>query len=142
MAIKTISGSSIVLQVHLLSSTSSPTDVAASTNGVLSISSETIDITSKGSGGNKDFMHGVTSWTVDCDAYVLSDGTGNSSYNWALAAKNGTKINMKFYDTSGQSASKAYTGMGFVTSWTETGAVGEFSTYSATIQGTGALTIA
>jgi predicted secreted protein len=141
MALKTISGSSIVLQVHLTSSSSSPTDVAASTSGVLTINSETIDITNKNSSGSKDYMHGVTNWSVDCDAFVLSDSTGNRSEGFATACNSGTKINVKFYDTSGQTNSTSYEGNGFVTSWTETGSVGEFATYSATIQGTGALTI-
>ena len=142
MALKTISGSSIVLQVNTTSSTGALADVAASTNGVLSINSEVIDITNKNSGGNKLYMHGVTSWSVECDAFVLADTTGNRSSDFAKACADGNSINVKFYDTSGQTNSATYTGVGFVTAWTETGSVGEFATYSVSITGTSTLTVA
>ena len=50
MAVKTITGSAIVLGIDLSGSTS-PTAVAGATTGQLSLTQETIDTTNKDSGG-------------------------------------------------------------------------------------------
>tara|TARA_R100001230_G_C5650101_1_gene155347 strand:- start:273 stop:707 length:435 start_codon:yes stop_codon:yes gene_type:complete len=138
---KTISGSSIVLGVDLSAGTTA-TNVAAATSGVLVINQETIDCTNKDSSGRKEFINGVSSWSVDCEAYILGDNTGNSANDIVTALDNGTSIYVQFRDTTGQADSKKYTGRGFVTSVTQNANVGEFCSYSMTIQGTGQLTVA
>ena len=73
MAVKTITGSAIVLSVDLSGSTS-PTAVAGATTGSLSVNQETIDVTNKDSSGRKQFINGVKSWTLDCEAFSTSSG--------------------------------------------------------------------
>tara|TARA_R100001594_G_scaffold39780_3_gene71617 strand:+ start:711 stop:1142 length:432 start_codon:yes stop_codon:yes gene_type:complete len=139
MAVKTITGSAIVLGIDLSGSTS-PTAVAGATTGQLSLTQETIDTTNKDSGGRKEFINGVKSWTLSCEAFTTSSGetvSGDTSIN-ALDA--GTKIYVQFRDGSGQANAKKYTGYGYITSIGVGANVGEFSTYSIEIQGTGQLT--
>ena len=139
MAVKTITGSAIVLSVDLSGSTS-PTAIPGATTGSLSINQETIDTTNKESGGRKEFINGVKSWTLSCEAFTTSSGetvSGDTSIN-ALDA--GTKIYVQFSDGSGQANAKKYTGYGYVTSIAVGANVGEFSTYTMEIQGTGQLT--
>ena len=69
MAVKTITGSAIVLGIDLSGSTS-PTAVAGATTGQLSLTQETIDTTNKDSGGRKEFINGVKSWTLSCEAFT------------------------------------------------------------------------
>jgi TP901-1 family phage major tail protein len=139
MAVKTITGSAIVLSIDLSGSTS-PTAVAGATTGTLNVNQETIDVTNKDSSGRKEYINGVKSWTLDCEAFTTSSGetvSGDTSIN---ALDNGTKIYVQFRDGSGQANAKKYTGYGYITSISSSANIGEFSSYSVSIQGTGQLT--
>ena len=139
MAVKTITGSAIVLSVDLSGSTS-PTAVAGATTGSLSVNQETIDVTNKESSGRKEFINGVKSWTLDCEAFSTSSGETVSGDTSIAALEAGTKIYVQFRDGSGQASAKKYTGYGYITSIGVNANVGEFSTYSVSVQGTGTLT--
>ena len=139
MAVKTITGSAIVLSVDLSGSTS-PTAVAGATTGSLSVNQETIDVTNKDSSGRKQFINGVKSWTLDCEAFSTSSGETVSGDTSIAALEAGTKIYVQFRDGSGQASAKKYTGYGYITSIGVGANVGEFSTYSVEVQGTGQLT--
>ena len=140
MAVKTISGSNIVLALDLAGSTS-PVFIAGASVGTLNLTQETIDTTNKDSSGKKEFINGVTSWTVDCEAYTTGDGAATNTGDVASASLTaGTKIYIQFRDGSGQTSSKKYTAYGYITAFTENANVGEWSTYSLSIAGTGALT--
>jgi TP901-1 family phage major tail protein len=141
MAVKTITGSAIVLSVDLSGSTS-PTAVAGATTGSLSVNQETIDVTNKDSSGRKEFINGVKSWTLDCEAFTTSSGETVSGDTSIAALEAGTKIYVQFRDGSGQASAKKYTGYGYITSIGVNANVGEFSTYSVSIAGTGQLTAA
>lgn len=151
MAVKTISGSNLVLAVDLDgASPYSYTAVGGSTSCTLNVNQETIDISSKDSNGNKEFMNGARSWTIDCEAFftdgssspadipVGGDGTSNSG--WYPVLESGDKIAVQFSTTTGETGCRKYTGVGYITSISVNAAVGEWSTYSVSIQGTGALT--
>ena len=141
MALKTISGSQILIQSDLSGSTTTGVPMAAATNAVLNVNQETIDVPNKESSGRKEFINGVKSWTMDCEAYALADGVDtNDSQNAIASLQAGTKIYIEFRDASAQAASKKYTGYGYITSISQTGAVNEWSTYSMSVQGTGQLT--
>tara|TARA_Y100001973_G_C5176274_1_gene322137 strand:+ start:971 stop:1432 length:462 start_codon:yes stop_codon:yes gene_type:complete len=149
MAVKTISGSNLVLGVDLAGG-SSFTAVGGSTTCTLSINQETIDVTNKDSQGNKEFINGARSWTLDCEAYftdgtsdgadipVGGDGTANSG--WYPVLESGDKIKVQFSNTTGQTGARKYTGDGYITSISVNAGISEWSTYSVSIQGTGALT--
>lgn len=141
MAVNTITGSAIVLSIDLSGSTS-PTAVAGATTGTLSVNQETIDVTNKDSSGRKEFINGVKSWTLDCEAFTTSSGETVSGDTSIAALEAGTKIYVQFRDGSGQASAKKYTGYGYITSIGVNANVGEFSTYSISIAGTGQLTAA
>ncbi len=146
MAVKTISGSNLVLGVDLTGG-SSYTAVGGSTTCTLNVTQETIDTTNKESQGNKEFINGARSWTVDCEAF-FTDGTvdpagvpvNNAGSGWFPSLDAGTKISVQFSCTTGQTGARKYTGDGYITSVSVNGGVGEWSTYSVSVQGTGALT--
>tara|TARA_R100000655_G_scaffold31221_1_gene62677 strand:- start:15675 stop:16148 length:474 start_codon:yes stop_codon:yes gene_type:complete len=152
MAVKTISGSNLILGVDLTGGTSF-TAIGGSTACTLNINQETIDISNKGSNGNKEFMNGARSWSIDCEAYFtdgdttstdipIRDGDGSgggSATGWYPSLEAGTKINVQFSTTTGQAGATKYTGDGYITSISLNGAIGEWSTYSVSIQGTGSL---
>ena len=139
MAVKTITGSAIVLSIDLSGSTS-PTAVAGATTGTLNVSQETIDVTNKDSSGRKEFINGVKSWTLDCEAFTTSSGETVSGDTSIAALEAGTKVYVQFRDGSGQASAKKHTGYGYITSIGVNANVGEFSTYSVSVQGTGTLT--
>ena len=148
MAVKTISGSNLVLSVDL-GGGSTFTAVGGSTSCTLNVNQETIDISSKDSAGNKEFMNGARSWSIDCEAF-FTDGDSDSAANpirdgddsagWYPSLEAGTKIQCRFSCTAGMTGASKYQGYGYITSISLAGAVGEWSTYSVSIQGTGALT--
>ena len=128
MAVKTITGSAIVLSVDLSGSTS-PTAVAGATTGTLNVNKETIDVTNKDSSGRKEFINGVKSWTLDCEAFTTSSGETVSGDTSIAALEAGTKIYVQFRDGSGQASAKKYTGYGYITSIGVYDNLGEFSSY-------------
>lgn len=147
MAVKTISGSNLVLGVDLAGG-SSYTAVGGSSSCTLNVNQETIDISSKDSQGNKEFMNGARSWTIDCEAFFTDGDTtsadvpvrdGDSASGWYPSLEAGTKIRCQFSTTTGQTGASKYIGYGYITSISVAGSVGEWSTYSVSIQGTGSL---
>ena len=97
MAVKTITGSAIVLSIDLSGSTS-PTAVAGAPTGTLNVNQETIDLTNKDSSGSKEYINVLKSQTLDCEAFTTSSGetvSGDTSIN---ALDNGTKIYVQFRD--------------------------------------------
>ena len=112
MAVKTISGSNLVLGIDL-SGGSSYTAVGGSTSCTLNVNQETIDISNKDSNGRKEFMNGATSWTLDCEAYFTDGDTfsadipvrdgdgagGGSATGWFPSLDAGTKIRCQFSTT-------------------------------------------
>jgi TP901-1 family phage major tail protein len=147
MAVKTISGSDLILSIDD-TSTPSLTDVeviGGSTSCTFNVNQETIDITNKDSQGHKAFISGVNSWTIDCDAFYTDGSVGTETVRPSTiftAMKNGYKIAVKFHTATGQTAVQKWTGYGFITSLSVSGSVAEWSTYSISIQGSGALTMA
>ena len=144
MAVKTISGSDLVLSID---DTSTPAlgdveVIGGSTSCTLNVNQETIDTTNKDSSGNKEFISGVNSWTIDCDAF-FTDGTAGETVQPETihaAMVNGYKIAVDFRTTGGLSGAHKYQGYGFITSMSISASVAEWSTYSISIQGSGALT--
>ena len=150
MAVKTISGSNLVLGVDLDGNAPySYTAVGGATTCTLNINQETIDVTNKESQGNKEFINGARSWTIDCEAY-FTDGSADSAdvpvggttadSGWYPVLESGDYIHVQFTNTTGQAGARSYTGAWYITSISVNAGIGEWSTYSVSIQGTGALT--
>tara|TARA_R110002167_G_scaffold11733_4_gene50981 strand:- start:206 stop:646 length:441 start_codon:yes stop_codon:yes gene_type:complete len=143
MAVKTISGSSLIMSVDLDGAGAGAYAVIGGSNTcTLNINSETIDTTSKDSGGNKSFINGVRSWTMDAEAFYTqgsSDGEAVRFKTLDTALQAGTRIKVKFSTTTGQTGVVYWDGFAYITSLSVTAAVAEWSTYSISIQGDGAL---
>tara|TARA_R100000664_G_scaffold16331_1_gene25097 strand:- start:15211 stop:15675 length:465 start_codon:yes stop_codon:yes gene_type:complete len=146
MAVKTISGSDLVVSLDLSDDPANHNDVVAvggATNCTINLTQEMIETTNKDSGGKKDFINGVTSWSLDVEAFY-TDGTadnmaGETNRPSTLydALTNGYLIAVKFFTATGVTGTKKYQGWGYITNVTNTGTVGEWGVYSVSIQGTG-----
>jgi len=142
MAVKTISGSNLILSCDLAGG-SSYTAIGGSTSATLSVNQETIDTTNKDSGGNKSFINGARSWTIDSEAFYTQGSSDGETIRFKTlndALQNGTRIKVKFSTTTGQAGVVYWDGFGYITSLSVNAGVGEFSTYSVSVQGDGALT--
>ncbi|MCD6177552.1 MAG: hypothetical protein J7K29_06920 [Candidatus Cloacimonetes bacterium] len=109
-------------------------DVGAQRGATLTINTDTIETTAKQDDW-AEFVAGKRNWTLDCDALVVI--TDNGRLALESAATNGTEVQVKLVVDS-----KKYEGNGIITSYQITGSMGDVTTYSISIQGTGALTIA
>lgn len=144
MAVKTISGSSLILSIDLDGAGAGAyAAVGGSTTCTINVNQETIDTTNKESGGNKAFINGVRSWTMDCEAFYTqgsSDGEAVRFKTLNDALQAGTRIKVKFSTTTGQTGVVYWDGFGYITSLSVNAGVAEWSTYSISIQGDGAFT--
>tara|TARA_R100000654_G_scaffold21267_3_gene42897 strand:+ start:5945 stop:6394 length:450 start_codon:yes stop_codon:yes gene_type:complete len=145
MAVKVISGSSLILQLDQSDNPGSPSyvTIGGSTSCTLNVNQEVIDTTNKDSGGRKSFINGVFSYTMDCEN-LFTDGTSDGEtirpstlYD---ALDGGHRIALNFKVNTGQTGAVQYSGYGFITSISANAAVGEWSSYSVSIQGDGQLT--
>ena len=79
---------------------------------------------------------------MDCECFLTADDNSATAavyQNMFLSLDGGHRVAVKFADSSNQSGSEDYIGYGYITSLSWTGGVGEWSTYSISIQGDGAL---
>ena len=109
----------------------------ASTNNLKSWSIEestdSIETTSMGD-TSKSFVVGQKSWTASCE--VLYDLSNAVQADLVV----GENVDIKIWpNTTGQSES--FAGTGFVTSTSQSGALGDIVGSSITVQGSGALTV-
>tara|TARA_R100000700_G_scaffold40930_1_gene58553 strand:+ start:2394 stop:2834 length:441 start_codon:yes stop_codon:yes gene_type:complete len=143
MAVKTISGSNLILSVDLDGSGAGAyAAVGGSTSATIAVNQETIDTTNKDSAGNKSFINGARSWTMDCEAFYTqgsSDGEAVRFKTLNDALQAGTKVKVKFSTTTSQTGVVYWDGDGYITSLSVNAGIGEFATYSLSVQGTGAL---
>tara|TARA_R100001463_G_scaffold65456_2_gene118749 strand:+ start:2490 stop:2945 length:456 start_codon:yes stop_codon:yes gene_type:complete len=147
MAVKAISGSSLILGMDQSDNPAGGSEtfvnIGGSSSCTVNISQETIDTTSKDSGGRKSFIGGASSWTLDCEAFFTdgtSDGETVRPSTLFDALDGGYRVAIKFHCDTGQTGAKKYQGWGYITSLSVNGAVSEWSTYSISIQGDGQLT--
>ena len=128
---------------ELLSKTASITyggvTIAKLTGWSLEINKETVDITNLDSNGWKEFLVDLKDWSISFDGIVTRTGTGDYEELLQDMISNDTAVAVTIADTA---ASTTISGSGFITSMPLTGAVGDKQTYSGSIQGTGALTVA
>lgn len=105
----------------------------------LEVNKETIDITSFDAAGWKEFLVDLKDWSISYDAIVARTGTG--TYETMLVDLIADDV-FKAVTFADSAASTTFSGNGHITSCPLTGSVGDKQTYSCTIQGTGALSIA
>ena len=114
--------------------------VGSATSCTLSISNETLDVTKKGSSGNRELIYGVQSASISAEGFVKYDDTQGSQQlrTSALSATDATTYLARF--STGVVGDKEVYFNAMITSFEETAAVNEMATYSITLESTGAIT--
>lgn len=136
-----INGTNIVLYKYN-TTTGLSTPFGAATNCSIDISVDQTEVTSQSSAWFREFKNDVASWSVKCDGFVAL----SSNYNYAYLAQlqlDRTPITIKFVidndnGTTGTLGDTVFTGVANLTSLSLFGPVEGASTYSVSLQGTGA----
>ena len=110
-------------------------------NCSLSYSHDPREVTTKtSSSGAKEYLGGLTGWTMSGEAYFAEDAAYNHSDVHALISAQ-TLVNCQYGTTSASGSNKIYKGDAYITANNRTaGNQGENESYTVEIQGTGALT--
>jgi len=117
------------------------TKIANATSNDFDITKDMIDVTNKDSAGWKEFIVGEGGWTMNIDGMFEEDG-GVSAISWKdiytdLAA--GTAITAVM--TSNVSGDIKLSGSAFFSNLTLSAPNNDVTTFTASLQGTGALTV-
>lgn len=119
--------------------------VALQKGATLNRSADTIDTTTKTSGGWKEFVASLKEWSIDCDGlYTLPRATGTTSFRLLEDAfNNGSEVDVEFAladetdlvagDTIG------FTGKAIIVDFPLEAPMDDSVTFSVSLQGTGAL---
>lgn len=110
-----------------------PIVVGGQRNATLSESVETIDVTSKDSGGNYEYDYGLYGWTVSADGLYIKSDAGYVALQTAMRQKKKVTLHIK------ENGSATYTGEALVISRELEAPYDGEVTYSVEFQGTGAL---
>lgn len=110
------------------------TKVAGQRGATLTRSAETVDVTDKDGLGWMEYLAGLKSWTLDCDGLVRLDDSGYTYLETAY--KDGTTIQVRLITPSGAT----YTGSALITELSNEAPMDDAFSFSASFQGTGALT--
>jgi predicted secreted protein len=121
------------------------TPFGAATNCSLDISVGQVEVTSQASAWFKEYKNDVASWSVKCDGFI----TLSPNYNYAYLVQlqlSRAPLTIKFVidndnGTTGTLGDTVLTGVANLTSLSLSGPVEGASTYSVSLQGTGAYTM-
>ena len=117
----------------------SDTLIAAAQDVSLSLSMETIDITTKDSAGYRELLAGLRSGSMSCNGLIDYVDASNKDVTDLYAAWEGrTKLTLKF--SSEITGDTSFTVDGFLTSLEQSGGTEDTATYSATFELTGQVT--
>ena len=117
----------------------SDTLIAAAQDVSLSLSMETIDITTKDSAGYRELLAGLRSGSMSCNGLIDYADASNKDVTDLYAAWEGrTKLTLKF--SSEITGDTSFTVDGFLTSLEQSGGTEDTATYSATFELTGQVT--
>jgi len=114
--------------------------VGSATNATLSISNDTLDVTTKGSTGKKELIYNVQSASISAEGFVKYDDTIGSQQLRSVALGAADNANYLARFTSAVSGDKEVRFAAMITSFEESAAVNEMATYSITLESTGAIT--
>ena len=107
--------------------------VGGQRNASIELSAESIDTTTKQSGGWSTKTAGVKSWTSSCDVVYFIDDAGIKSVYTAFEA--GNEIDLEFSNASGV----YHKGKAIITSISEEAGQDDVVSYTMSFEGTGAL---
>lgn len=104
----------------------------------------TRDVTTKTSGGNRELLEGMMSWSGSASGFFESeDADGHKALLTALQARTAVALIYTEYDATGTtpaSGNTKYTGNIFITSLSRTDGLEDNATWEVSFEGTGALT--
>jgi TP901-1 family phage major tail protein len=119
------------------------TKVANLTSTDFELSKDTIDATNKDGGNYKEFLVGLSSWTMNAEGIFEEDASVGSG---SISAKDllddmvaGTALTVVM--TSDSSTDLKLSGTAIITSFAWNAPVNDVSTFSVSLQGTGDLTV-
>ena len=133
-------GTSLVLSIDT-SGGGGPTLLGASTSCSVNFTLDTFETTNKDSAHKKSYLPAATGFTIDCEAFYTTD-EANAPDDIMTALNNRTKVNVEFNEVSDTTGDFKYTGEAYITSCSLNAPNEDAATYSISLQGTGALTIA
>ena len=118
-----------------------PTKIANLTSTDFELSKDTIDATNKDGGSYKEFLVGLSSWTMNAEGIFEEDGgvTGISAKDLLDDMITGAPITAIM--TSDVSGDIKLSGSAIITSFAWNAPVNDVSTFSVSLQGTGDLTV-
>ena len=117
----------------------SDTLIAAAQDVSLSLSMETIDITTKDSAGYRELLAGLRSGSMSCNGLIDYVDASNKDVTDLYAAWEArTELTLKF--SSEITGDTSFTANGFLTSLEQSGGTEDTATYSATFELTGEVT--
>lgn len=120
--------------------------VAYATSGTISVNQSPRETTNKDSLGRKEVKEGLTDWTVDLEGmYAWVDDGGSAIAGGADDLVNAyiltrASLTITFGTTDTETGDTKYTGTVYMTSASMSAPTEESATFSASFQGTGALT--
>ena len=135
------------LKVYITPSGGSATLIAYATNATININHSPRSISNKESSGWEENMEGMRNWDVSVDAmYAWLDADGGAiggltlSELYSVMIDTRAKTSVTFGVTSTSGGYTKYTGSVWMTSASLTAPLEDSATFSASFQGTGALT--
>jgi len=133
-------GTSLVLSIDT-SGGGSPVLLGASTSCSVNFTLDTFETTNKDSAHRKSYLPAATGFTMDCEAFYTTDETvAPDNIMTALNAR--TLVDVEFNEASDTTGDYKYTGKAYITSCSLNAPNEDAATYSISLQGSGALTIA
>lgn len=115
--------------------------IAAATDCSLSLNMETIDITTKDSGGYRELLGGLKSGSISCSGLIdYLDASNKDITDLWTAWENRTSLTLKFSKANESTGELSFSASGFITSLEQSGGTEDTATYSVTFELTGAIT--
>ena len=133
-------GTSLVLSIDT-SGGGSPVLLGASTSCSVNFTLDTFETTNKDSAHRKSYLPAATGFTMDCEAFYTTDETVAPD-NLMTALNSRTLVDVEFNEASDTTGDYKYTGKAYITSCSLNAPNEDAATYSISLQGSGALTIA
>jgi TP901-1 family phage major tail protein len=115
------------------------TIIAAAQDVSMSLSMETIDITTKDSAGYRELLAGLRSGSMSCNGLIdYADASNKDVTDLYAAWESRTELTLKF--STEQATDTSFEASGFLTSLEQSGGTEDTATYSATFELTGQVT--
>lgn len=115
--------------------------IAAATDCSLSLSMETIDITTKDSAGWRELLAGTRSGSISCSGLIdYTDASNKDTTDLFAAFEDRTALSLIFEKANEVTGDLSFACIGFLTSLEQSGGTEDTATYSATFEISGVIT--